>query len=366
METIDNEKKDIHDSEKVFNRSLEKIKKSAISEKQKKDIEKFVLEIRIGKYGSKVKAHRIISYLYFFLKTHDYFKKDFDKITEKEWETFYTSLQDDKIKKVNGLSYSKFTKEDWIKAIKKYLGWKLGKDNKDFTKRVGWMKKERCKSDKRAITLEQCNKIVAKEQNIRNKALFMTLFDSGMRIEELLNVRLHDLEVVKKENTKGEYYMVKIRISKTKTRNISLPLCTDILTKWIKKHPQNNDKNAFLFPLEYDNVRKIIRVMSKQIIDFNLSPHSLRHASVTFYVQKFGLRDIAGFYYRFGWSFGSPEAKPYIDDHLLGGEQQQTKIVETIEYDQFKKIQKELAQQKEKIDKIVEFMKRYDATMKKI
>lgn len=197
MDILD--KKDIHYSEKKVIRLLERIKKSSISEKQKKDIERFVSEIKIGKYGSKVKNHRIISYLYFLLKTDEYFKKDFDKITEKEWEKFYTELQEDKIKKESGLVYSKFTKEDWIKAIKKYLGWKIGKDGKEFSGKVGWMKKERRESNRKAITLEQCEKIIEKEKSIRNKALFMFLFDSGARIEEALNIRLHDLEIVKKK-----------------------------------------------------------------------------------------------------------------------------------------------------------------------
>lgn len=83
--------------------------------------------------------------------------------------------------------------------------------------------------------------------------------------------------------------------------------------------------------------------MSKKVLGFHISPHELRHSSVTFYVQKFGLQDIAGFYYRFGWAFGSPEAKPYIDEHLLGGQKQQEKIIKTIEFDQFEKLREEMS-----------------------
>ena len=83
--------------------------------------------------------------------------------------------------------------------------------------------------------------------------------------------------------------------------------------------------------------------MTKEVLGFSICPHELRHSSVTYFVQKFGLKDIAGFYYRYGWSFGSPEAKPYIDEHLIGGDLQQEEVVKAIESGRVEALEKKLA-----------------------
>jgi integrase len=335
-------KKDIHESERHLDWYLKRIKVSSMSENQKKRIFQFVEDLKIGKAGKKVRAHRLTSYLCFLLKLHSYFGKDLIKVTEKEATEFYKDLMDNRVKRENGLPYSQNTKDLFVRTLKRYLGWELkGRDNQHYRKVAGWMKEEQPKSNKRAITFEQTKEIINKEKNARNKALFCFLFDSGCRIEEALNVRLQDLEVHKRDNGKDEYFMVRVRFSKTRPRKISLPLSSSFLNRWLKEHPVKKP-DAFLFPLGYDNSRKIIQEMSKRVLGFTIAPHELRHSSVTFYVQKFGLRDIAGFYYRYGWVFGSREAKTYIDEHLIGGEQEQEKIVKMVESDRFAQLEREV------------------------
>lgn len=352
---IELEKKDVHNSDIRLKRYFERIKKSSMSQRQKKKISTFVEDIRIGKVGKKVKNHRIISYLQFFLLLHKYFKKDIDKITEKEARQFYINLQDNKIKRKSGLPYAQGTKDLFIKTLKKYFNWIYqNKDHPKYKKVVGWMKEERKKSNKRAITYDQARDIIKEEPLIRNKCLFMFLFDSGCRIEEALNIRFLDLETHKKTNEKDEYYLVRVRVSKTKPRRIAIPLCTKELNIWLKNHPQKESKEDFLFPLNYDNARKIIRIMSKRVLDHSLSPHELRHSSVTHYVQKFGLKDISGFYYRYGWAFGSPEAKPYINDQLLGGEAQQEQIIKIIDNDRLQELEEEMKSLKKKYAKLLD------------
>lgn len=340
------EKKDIHDSGRHLEAYILRVANSSMSENQKKKIIQFIDELKIGKVGKKVKSHRLASYLQMLMKLDKYFKKDLDKLTEEEATQFYKDLQDNKIKRKNGMPYAQNTKDLIVRTLKRYLGWAFnGRDNSKYRRTVGWMKEDQPKSNKRAITLEQAEKTIDEEKSIRNKCLFMFLFDSGCRIEEALNVRIADMEVHKRDNGKDEYYMLRIRFSKTKPRRISIPLSTRWLNKWLTEHPEKKPE-AFLFPLEYDNARKIIRVMSQRALGFSLSPHELRHSSVTFYVQKFGLRDIAGFYYRFGWIFGSNDAKVYIDEHLIGGEREQEKIIKAVESDRVEQLERELGELK--------------------
>ena len=352
------EKKDIHDSKKHLEFYLNKIKKSSMSAEQKKKIFQFIEDLTIGKAGKRVKSHRLASYLQMLLKLGKYFKSDLDKITEAEATEFYKDLENNKIKRKNGQHYAQNTKDLLVRTLKRYLGWTLGgRDNNRYRKVVGWMKEGQPKSNKKAITLEQAQETISKEKSTRNKCLFIFLFDSGCRIEEALNVRIGDVEIHKRSNKIDEYYMVRVRHSKTKPRRISVPLCTNLLNKWLGAHPDKKPE-AFLFPLEYDNARKIIRIMSQSAMGFSLTPHELRHSSVTFYVQKFGLRDIAGFYYRFGWVFGSKEAKTYIDEHLIGGEQEQEKIIQAVESDRVGELESELGGLKSENKRIWELLKK--------
>lgn len=340
-------KRDIHNTDKSILSYQKKLKKT-LSEREHKKVEQFIKDCQIGKTGKMVKSRRIVSYLQFLLKLHKYFKKDLDKITEKEAEDFIINLQKNKIKRNDGLEYSKPTKDLFVRTLKKYLGWSYGKDSKKYKNIAGWMKEERQKkSDRRAISLEQLEKVVRNEKILRNRALISFLFDSGCRIEEALNIRISDLEIKKRKGeNNGEFYIVKIRWSKTKPRKISIPLATKLLTKWIKEHPIK-EPNSFLFPIQYDNARRIVREATKKVLGFTLSPHELRHSSVTYYVKKFGLKDIAGFYYRFGWRFGSSEAQRYIDEHLIGGEDAQEEVVKVVEAGKVESLEKELSKLKE-------------------
>jgi len=312
------EYRDIHQSSKSLELTIKRINSSSMSNKEKENINKFILDLKIGKAGKKVKDRRIGSYLQFLTKLHKYFKKDIDKITEKEATKFYTDLQEDKIKKDNGMPFAQASKDEFVKTIKRYLGWAWNsRDNTRYKKSISWMKEDYKKSDKKAITLKDVEKIINQENSIRNKCLFMLLFDSGARIEEALNIRLKDM----KKSNDNKFYMIHLRGQKTEEadRNISVPLTAKYINRWLKEHP-SKEKEDYLFPIGYDNSRKIIKQMSKKVLGFELKPHELRHSSATFYIQKFGAENIGGFYYRFGWKFGSKEANTYIKSHLFGGE----------------------------------------------
>lgn len=360
------EYRDVHQRTGSTELYLEIIKNSSMSNAQKKSINQFVEVLRIGKAGSKVKGRRIGNYLQFLKKTHDYLKKDIDKLTEKELTDFYKDLQDDKIRKQNGTPYSQATKDEFVKALKRYLGWVWGKDSQKYHKGVRWMKEDYKGSNKKAITLEQCNKIIEKGRITRDKCLFMFLFDSGARIEEALNVRLKDLSTNKKDNLK--YFIVHLRGQKTKEsdRTIPIPLCTKYLNEYLEEHPTPTEPESFLFPIQYDNARKIIREMSKKVLKtFYLKPHELRHSSATHYIQYggYGAENIGGFYYRYGWKFGSDEALTYIKMHLYGGELGHDKVVKAITSDRVEEMEKQIKQLKQEQ---ADFMKATEAIIKSL
>jgi integrase len=340
--------RDIHGTKTAFPKCIKSIEGSSMSAKQKKQVLVFVRDLKIGKVGKKVKERRITNYLQFLHKLHSYFKKDLDSISENEATQFYLDLQEDKIKKESGLPYSQATKDEYVKTLKRFLGWAWnGRDSIKYRKCVKWMKEEYRRSEKRAITLDQAEKVIEKEKSVRNRCLFMFLFDSGARIEEALNVRLGDLT----RDSASKFYIVHLRGTKTEesNRKISLPLAGKSIKRWLQEYSAG-EPGSFLFPINYDNARKIIKQMSDRVLGFKIKPHELRHSSATYYVQRFGADNIGGFYYRFGWKFGSKEANTYIKTYLFAEESGQKKIVKEIEDGKIERLEEAIKELRQEIN----------------
>lgn len=349
------EYRDVHDKGDIVKKYLDIIDKSSMSESQIKNIHLFVEELKIGKNSKhKVKNRRIAGYLQFLARCHEYFKKDLDKITEEEATEFYKNLDGDRITRKNGMKYSDFSKTDFVKSLKRYLGWLWGKDSKAYERKLRWMKEYTTKSKKNAITIEQCQEIIAIEKNKRDKALFSFGFDSGGRIEEILNVKIKDLSTSKDKDV-DEYYIVHLRGTKTENadRTIPIPLCKKELNEWIEEYqtliPEEELEKVpfeerYLFPINYDNARRIIKKMSKKVLGFQIKPHELRHSSATHYIQYggYGAENIGGFYYRYGWMFGSQEALTYIKQYLFGGKLGHEKVVKSITSGRIEELEKEV------------------------
>lgn len=355
---MNGEYRDIHFSSDALANNLSIINSSNMSERQKKQIKEFVNVLKIGKAGKKVKDRRISNYIQFLSKLNNYFEKDLDKITEKEAEKLYRDLEDNKIKKQNGMPYAQASKDEFVKTLKRFLGWVWGNKTLKYRKTLSWMKEEYKKSNKKAITLKDCEKIISKEKYLRNVALFDGLFDSGARIEEWLNVKINDLT----RTSDNKYFKVHLRGTKTEEadRTIALPICSKHLSKWLKEHPTKEDDD-YLFPIKYDNARKIIKQMSKKVLGYEIKPHELRHSSATHYIQfgGFGAENIGGFYYRYGWKFGSKEALTYIKTYLYSGEIGTEKVIKAIENNKVDELEKDVTELKNTLKLVMKELSGY-------
>ncbi len=313
-------KLDIHNAQKTFNDYYERIDKSSMSPRQKKQIKKFVEEAEIGKNSTKkVGVHRLIANLQSLFKFHEYFKKDLDSVTEKEVVQFYKDLDNDRIKQKNGNVYKKSSKDELIKNLKRFL--KTIWDEKKYDKRVRWLKQYEEIPEMEAISMDQIKKLSNGFNLPRDKTLTLFLGDSGLRIEEALNLKISSVEKKVKSNG-DEFYVVDVKISKTLPRRISVPIASESLTEWLKIHPAILDKDAYLFPVTYDAYRKSLRVTSKKILGVVVTPHTLRHSSATHYCKILG-NNVYKFCYRYGWAINSKMPRRYIDRNQLGEEAQE-------------------------------------------
>lgn len=349
------EKRDIHDTKGSFNSAWKNLEADTkIKPFEKKRIKKFIDDCMIGKnMKKKVGQRRLMSYINQFRYLARYFKKDFKRLTDKDTEVFYRDMETDKIRRQDGKPYSANSKNELIKTLKKYARW-LHTDNVEkYNKTFRWLKEFNTEVETPALTRTEIEKMV-NASDIRDKALIMVLFDGGMRIEELFNVRLCDIKKCGDGN--DYYYMVFIRYSKTKSRTISLPLCTKYLDAWFNEHPEGNNKDAFLFPMSYGAARMTLSRKGK-LINKRVHPHLMRHSSATFYANK--LRNPFKLDYRYGWVIGSKMARRYIDREGLM-EEETPNIIKGDEMNNLKrenqKLQEDMNIMREEYNKITSFI----------
>ena len=331
------EKKDIHNIERQYRYALDSIERCKnINSIDFKRIKQFLDDCLIGKNSrKKVGKARLRRYLLNLVFFANYFKKPFSRITDKDTENFYRELQTNKIRRNDGKYYAANTKTELVKTLKKFGRW-FYKDKPDkYQKLFGWLKDFEADKEIPALTKQEVEKL-AKTSTPRDAALLMFMFDSGARAEELLNIRRGDLK--EEQIGKDSFYKVRIRVSKTKPRTITVPLATAYLKNWLKAYPQKDDE--FLFPIVYDYLRKILYRKGK-ILGKRIYPHLFRHSSATYYCNRLNQYQLC---YRYGWAMSSKQPQRYIDREGIE-EEKTAKIITTDEITRFREENEKLKEE---------------------
>ncbi len=121
-------------------------------------------------------------------------------------------------------------------------------------------------------------------QTLRSKAIFELLYGSGLRISELANVKLQDVDL--------EHKYLKVMGKGGKERLVPISKnAKEVLLKYLKEREillkNLNKDNAFLFinkkgeQLSVRWIFKLVQEAGKNFGLFKLHPHSLRHAFAT-------------------------------------------------------------------------------------
>jgi len=310
----DEGKIDIHDRKAKFQRALTSLElDNCINLDNKKLTLNFLRDCTLGKTvlgkaKKKIGAARCLKYLGILRMLSVAFGKSFSAVTQTDMEHFIEGLETDRIKKRNGLPFSEASKADIKKTIKKFWKWKDG-NNKSYPELVEWIDTYEPVRDVPALTREEVERMIEHTASPRDKALLMVLFDSGARVEELLNVRLKKEHVLWRDDLKC--YMIRLEYSKTKPRTISLPLCTDLLNGWLEQHPAKENPRAQLFPMNYPALKMVVHRLGKKALGKRVTPHVLRHSSATYYANK--LKNPYKLCYRYGWTMASDMVNRYLD-----------------------------------------------------
>lgn len=317
----DEGKIDIHQRQLNFERAQAKLEKAfGMNQDNRKLILNFIRDCTlgktiIGKSKKKIGPARCKKYIRILQQLSNWFDKSFEEVNQIDMEKLIEKLEINSIKSVKQKPYSEATKVDIKRTIKKFWKWKDG-NNRVYPELVEWIDTYETMKDVPALTKLEVEKLIEFTSNSRDKALQMVLFDSGARVEELLNVRLKPEHLQWKEDI--GCYKIRLEFSKTKPRTISLPLSTDILKVWLDAHPAKNNGQAQLFPVTYGNLRMLIKRIGLRVLGKRVTPHILRHSSATFYANKLNRYQLC---YRYGWTMSSRVVDRYLDrEGILEGE----------------------------------------------
>ncbi|MBN4056936.1 site-specific integrase [bacterium AH-315-J21] len=304
---------DIHGVAKTLEKTLLSLESDEqVRPENRALIKEFIRDCRLGKTVLHRRKRVIgpatcLKYIFALKSADRYLKKSFVTVEQQDMEAFIEKLSCNEIVSRTGSVYSDWTKVGIKKAIKKFWKWKDG-NNKVYPEIVEWIDTYVKDTEIPALKREETQEILDCCANARDKALIMVLFDSGARIEELLNVRLHEAHVMWKKDLKC--YKIRLEFSKTKPRTISVPLSTKELKKWLEVHPGKADGRSQLFPMSYGAVRMLVKRLGQRALSKRVTPHIFRHSSATYYANRLNRYQLC---HRYGWAMSSSMVDRYLD-----------------------------------------------------
>ena len=297
---------EIYDMNKRLRSVINRIKKSSeINEHNKQLLLKFNFDL----LASGKSIARAVFYANRLYNVARWVKDEkLDEMSENE-------IKDLIVKILQKDEYSKRTKIDYSTAIKGFYVWLDGD-----ARRVSWIRTSLPNGKKlpeELLTKKDIESLIDSAIHVRDKALIMVLYEGGLRISELLNLKLKNVEF-------DRYGAILIVHGKTGWRRIRLIAAVPYLSNWIMHHPLKNNPESPLWvgigsrnygkPLKYDAVRMLLRKIAKRAgLKKRVNPHIFRHSRATElakYLTEAQLREF------FGWTKDSEMPAIYV--HLSG------------------------------------------------
>ena len=127
------------------------------------------------------------------------------------------------------------------------------------------------------LTKEEVKLLIEKAGTSKTRLIIKFLYSSGLRVSELCNLKISDLEITSKNGW----------VRKGKGSKDRMFILSDKLIEELKEYLKENKNKKYLFegpkgPLSSRNIQKIVqRAAKKANINKRVSPHVLRHSFAT-------------------------------------------------------------------------------------
>lgn len=232
----------------------------------------------------------------------------------------------DIVSKIEAKDYATHTKQDYKVVIKRFWKWLSGDEN--YPDSVRWIKIGTYRSRKlpeELLTDDEVKRVADAAYNPRDKALVLVLYESGLRIGELLSLKLKNVQM-------DEYGAVLIVSGKTGMRRVRIIASAPALANWLSNHPERNNPDAWVWItlwnprsghhklLSYAGSNKLLRNLFERAgVKKGCNPHLFRHSAATRYAK---ILTEAQMKQHFGWVQSSDMASVYV--HLSGRDVDET------------------------------------------
>lgn len=282
--------------------------KDKLSKRNKELILKFVQNAIIEGVGDR----RAVKYFGQLKNLAKWLGKDFDKVTREDIERVVGYLATS--------GFKEWTKWSYRVMIRMFWKWLEG-NNEEYPDKVKWLK-ARHKSTKITppedlITRDDLKKAVQYCTSDRDRCIITLLYESGVRIGELLALKVKDIDF------KSNPVKILVNAEKTKTRR-SVPLIESVpyMTRWVQSHPDSKpESHLFVNNGKYtgremsrQGIYKLIECLNIKLNNGKkLYPHLFRHSRATELANHLTEAQMNKF---FGWTPGSRMAAVYV--HLSG------------------------------------------------
>ena len=256
----------------------------------------------------------LMKHIYCLKEFFDCLGRDADakKATRKEMEKAMAKLESGRL--------STETRRN-IRAITKAFYKHLTGEDIHYPMEVAWIKTSQ-KSSKRMLPEDilsenEVIRMLDAAKNQRDKAIVALLFDSGIRMGELMGLRIKDLQF------EGELAHVVVN-GKTGMRKIPLMFSVPYLSQYLNANRKRKPGDPLWLDIgswskknkvpDYAAIRKRLQEIGKDAgINKRIYPHLFRHSRATFYANRLTEQQLKAF---FGWTGGSAMASTYV--HLSG------------------------------------------------
>ncbi len=127
---------------------------------------------------------------------------------------------------------------------------------------------------------EEIKRLINTAMVERDRCIVAVLYESGIRVGELLNLRIKDVQM-DEQTQEVTLHIPELPVCKTGVRSV---LCLEIygyVEDWLKCHPNPSSTERFM-PLSYFAIRKIVkRAYERAKINKPTNVHMLRHSAIT-------------------------------------------------------------------------------------
>ena len=241
-----------------------------------KYIDEFIDYLR---YEKKYSENTINSYKRDLIKSKTIIKKDFTKLDKKDVQTIIQSLS--KEESPNSVSRCISTLKSFYKFLELY---KYTNHNPLTT----ITSPKTAKSLPKVLSEEEVDKLLdinlKTDFDYRNKAMLELMYSSGLRVSELINLTVNDIDL--------KNYVVRIFGKGSKERIIPLnDYAAEALKNYILNHRTisfKHGENNILFLNNHGNkmtrqgfFKILVKIAKEKGIKKELSPHTLRHSFAT-------------------------------------------------------------------------------------